>query len=138
MAKGIGGELIQAMSEALDHAKGKRTGSRLKLTKWDPVDYLTNEARIVAYIDAALEDGDPQLIAAALGDVAKVRGMSVVAEKVGMSRTSLSRALSADSRAEFSTIIKVMNVLGVRMRADSARPQKTAKRAGRASPKKAA
>jgi probable addiction module antidote protein len=93
--------------------------TKIKTKAWDPAEYLTNSERIAAYIDAALEDGDPQLVAAALGDVARARGMGEVAEKVGMSRTSLYRALSPDSRAEFSTILKVMGALGVRMRVDA-------------------
>jgi probable addiction module antidote protein len=88
---------------------------------WDPARYLTTDAQIVAYVEAALEDGDPAVIAAALGDVARARGMSNVAKLTGLGRESLYKALSPGGNPEFATILRVVNALGLRLRAASAR-----------------
>jgi probable addiction module antidote protein len=88
---------------------------------WDPARYLTTDAQIVAYVEAALEDGDPAVIAAALGDVARARGMSNVAKLTGLGRESLYKALSPGGNPEFATILRVVNALGLRLRAASVR-----------------
>ena len=56
---------------------------------WDPAEFLDSDEAVAAYIDAALDDGDPALVAAALGDVARARGMSRIADETGCpSKTS--------------------------------------------------
>ena len=89
----------------------------LKTTAWDAAEHLDSEEAILAYLDAAMEDGDPAVITAALGDVARARGMSQVARDAGMSRESLYRALSAEGNPEFATVLRVMKALGVRLTA---------------------
>jgi len=89
--------------------------ARLKTTKWDAADHLDSPEAIAAYLDAVFEDGDPALIAAALGDVARARGMTKVAKQAGLTRASLYKALSADGRPEFATVLKVLHALGFRM-----------------------
>lgn len=86
---------------------------------WDAADYLKTDADIDAYLDAALEDGDPQLITAALGDVAKARGMTKIAADIGCSRESLYKALSANGNPLFATVLKTASVLGLRLRLTS-------------------
>jgi probable addiction module antidote protein len=83
--------------------------------RWDVTEYLRTEADMTAYLDAALEDGDPALIAAAIGDVARARGMSAVAKSAGLGRTSLYKALSPEGRPEFATVLKVVRALGLRL-----------------------
>jgi probable addiction module antidote protein len=86
-----------------------------KTTIWDAADYLTDKDKIVAYLDAALEDGDIDLLRAALGDIARARGMADIANATGMSRTSLYKALSPDGNPEFATVVKVLRTLGLRV-----------------------
>jgi probable addiction module antidote protein len=92
----------------------------LKTKRWDPAEHLDSEEAIVAYVDAALADGDPSLIAAALGDVARARGMSRVARDTGMSRESLYKALNANGNPEFGTVVRAMKALGLRLTASPA------------------
>ncbi len=84
---------------------------------WDPVDYLKTREDMVAYLDAALEDGDVKLIAAVLGDITRARGMTRVAEETGLGRESMYKALSSEGNPEFATILKVTQALGFRLRA---------------------
>ncbi len=87
---------------------------------WDPADHLESDEDIVAYLEAAFEDGDPALVAAALGDIAKARGMTKVAAEAGLGRESLYKALSPSGNPEFATVLKVMRALGLRLRASAA------------------
>ena len=84
------------------------------------MDYLETEEDIVAYLGAALDEGDPALIAAALGDLARAKGMTIVAADAGLGRESLYQALSPDGNPEFATVLKVMRALGLRLHASSA------------------
>jgi probable addiction module antidote protein len=96
----------------------------LKTYPWDPSERLDTPEAIVAYLDAALEDGDPRLIAAAIGDVARARGMSDLARETGLSRESLYRGLSEDGNPALGTILKVLQAFGVRLAAVPAEPEK--------------
>jgi probable addiction module antidote protein len=92
----------------------------LKTKPWDPAEYLDSPEAIAAYVDAALEDGDPAVIAAALGDIARAQGMSEIAREAGLSRESLYKALSAEGNPEFGTVLRVMKALRLRLSATAA------------------
>jgi len=93
--------------------------AKVKTKRWDPAEHLESEEDMAAYLEAALEDGDPALIAAALGDIARAQGMSQIARKTGLGRESLYKALSPDGNPEFSTVLKVVRALGLRLHATS-------------------
>ena len=82
---------------------------------WDAADHLENKEDIVAYLEAAFDDGDSRLITAALGDIAKSKGMTKIASEAGLGRESLYKALSHDGNPRFSTVLKVMQALGIRL-----------------------
>lgn len=84
-----------------------------KTRPFDAVDYLESEDDMVAYLEAALEQGDARVVAAALGDIARAKGMSQVARDAGLGRESLYKALSPDGNPEFATVLKVVRALGL-------------------------
>ena len=86
-------------------------------TPWDPADHLETEEDMVAYLEAALEENDPALVAAALGDIARAKGMTQVARDAGLGRESLYKALSPTGNPEFATILKVVAALGLQLHA---------------------
>jgi probable addiction module antidote protein len=88
--------------------------NKLKTTVWDPAEHFETEEDIAAYLEAAFEEGDPSLIAAALGDIARAKGMAQIAHDAGLGRESLYKALSPDGNPEFATIMKVVNALGLK------------------------
>jgi len=90
---------------------------KLRTFPWDPAEDLKTEKDVTAYFEAALEDGDPQLIAAVLGDIARARGMSKIARKTGLGRESLYKALSPEGNPEFATVLKVIHALGFKLHA---------------------
>jgi len=89
-------------------------------TPWDAADHLKTEDDMAAYLEAALEEGDPILVAAALGDIARAKGMTQVARETGLGRESLYKALSPSGNPELATILKVINALGLQLHASPA------------------
>ena len=93
-----------------------------KFTEWDAVQELKSEKDIALYFEACLDDdpGDGSLIRAALGDIARARGMSLVARETGLARESLYKALSPDGNPEFATVMKVIKALGFKLHVELA------------------
>ena len=87
---------------------------------WDPAENLQSEKDMAAYLEAALEEGDASLFAAALGDIARAKGMSQLARETGLGRESLYKALSPSGNPEFSTILRVLSALGLQLHAKRA------------------
>jgi probable addiction module antidote protein len=89
----------------------------IKTRPWDAAEHLETPDDIAAYIGAVLEDGDPHLVAAAIGDIARARGMTQLARETGLSRESLYRGLSTEGNPEFGTVLKVLHALGIKLEA---------------------
>lgn len=87
----------------------------VKVSTWDASEYLETEEDIAAYLNAIVAEGDPALLQAALGDVAKARGMTSIAKEAGVSRESLYKSLSANGNPSFQTISKVSRSLGLQL-----------------------
>ncbi|MGL4858139.1 MAG: addiction module antidote protein [Enterobacteriaceae bacterium] len=86
-----------------------------ELSEFDVTEYLTNDEEMAAYLTAILEENDPALLATALGDIARARGMSQVAKDSGITREALYKALRPGSEPRFETIRRVCEALGVRL-----------------------
>jgi probable addiction module antidote protein len=93
----------------------KRTRKPETFSRFDTADYLRSEQDIIAYLEAAMEDGDAAVIAAAIGDVARARGMMQIARETGITREGLYKALSPDGNPSLGTVLKVMKALGVKL-----------------------
>ena len=91
-----------------------------RTTIWDAAEHLKTEEDMAAYLEAALEENDPALIAAALGDIARAKGMSRVARQSGLGRESLYKALSPGGNPELATVLRVIAALGLRLHAAAA------------------
>lgn len=87
---------------------------------WNVEDYLESTEDMAAYLEAALEEGDSALVAAAIGDIARAKGMTQIAQDTGLGRESLYKALSSEGNPEFATVLKVIQALGLRLRATAA------------------
>jgi probable addiction module antidote protein len=84
-------------------------------SRWDAADSLETKEDIAAYLDAVLEDGDPDLLKAALGDIARAKGMTEIAQAAGLGRANLYKALSPEGNPEFATVARVLKALGLRL-----------------------
>ena len=99
--------------------------SKERTSAWDAAEHLETEEDMAAYLEAALEENDPALVAAALGDIARAKGMSQIAKQTGLGRESLYKALSSEGNPEFSTILKVIHALGLQLHAVSGKIKTT-------------
>ncbi len=97
--------------------------SKIKLTRWDASNELKDDKDCVLYLEAIMEeaDGDEKLIAAALGDIARARGMMQVSRDTGLAREALYRALSPDGNPSFATVLKVTKALGLKLTVTAAK-----------------
>lgn len=93
----------------------KKTINVNDLPAFDPAKYLENEKSIAVYLTGILEASDAALLASALGDIARARGMTEIAKAAGITREALYRALRPDSAPRFDTISRVCTALGVRL-----------------------
>jgi probable addiction module antidote protein len=91
-------------------------------TRFDVAEHLRDEEEMRLYIEAAFEEAgdDAAFIARALGDVARARGMSQIARDAGLSRESLYKALSGERSPDFSTVLKVLRALGLKLHPEAA------------------
>lgn len=89
--------------------------SKIKTRPFDAANYLNDEEDISAYLQVVMEDGDPELLAAALGDIARTRGMTQLAKDTGLSRESLYKSLSGERAPSSDTLFKVVRALGFKL-----------------------
>lgn len=97
-----------------------RQGFETRTRHYDAAEQLDSPEEIAAHIEAALEDGDPRVIAHALRTLARARGMSNIARKTGLGRESFYKALSPDGNPTLATALKVVRALGLRLNAEPA------------------
>ena len=94
--------------------------TKVKTMLWDASEHLKTDVDMAAYLEAAIEDGDPVVISAAIGDIARAKGMSQIARETGLGRESLYKALSPGGNPEFATILKVVRALGLKLHVEAA------------------
>jgi len=90
---------------------------KTKTTVWDAAEHLRTKEDMAAYVACALEEGDSAWIAASLGDIARAQGMTKIAKKTGLGRESLYKTLSRKENPELTTILKVCNAVGLKLKA---------------------
>ena len=87
----------------------------LDIKPWDTVEILTSESRISAYLEEVFEEGDPEHMAIAIGNVARARNMSAIAKDSGLTRETIYRAFSKDGNPTLSTLSSVVKALGFQL-----------------------
>jgi probable addiction module antidote protein len=119
----------------------ERDMKRETFRAFDAADYLKTGEEIAAYLVAASEDGDPQVVAAAIGDIVRARNVSKIARDTGLTREGIYKALSPEGNPSFATVWKVVRALDLelgfrtKMPAAKAVAAKRSARVARASPK---
>ena len=91
--------------------------SKVKTARFDASHYLDREAMIAEYLNAAREEGDADLLLAAIADIAKARGIAKVAADAGLGRESLYKTLAPGSKPRMDTVFKLLRALGVKLNA---------------------
>jgi probable addiction module antidote protein len=86
-----------------------------RITDFDPSAFLDEDEVVAEYLTAALEEDNPEVFLAAVGHVAKARGMAAIAKSAGLGRESLYKALSPGAKPRYDTVFKVLQSLGVKL-----------------------
>ena len=94
--------------------------AKVKVKEFDASAFLDDEKVIAEYLTAALEDEDPEVFLAAVGNVAKARGMTAIAESTGLGRESLYKAIAPGAKPRYDTVLKVLQSLGVKITVSAA------------------
>ena len=94
---------------------------RSRTTTWDVVEHLKTDEEMAFYLEAALDDGDPALISAVIGDIARARGMTDVATKTAMSQGGLSETAPTPDDPDLATLLRVIKAAGLRLRVNVGR-----------------
>jgi probable addiction module antidote protein len=89
--------------------------SKITVAQFDASDYLDSEEMIAEYLNAALAEDDPELLLAAIADVAKARGIARIAADAGLGRESLYKTLAPGSKPRLDTVYKLLRALGVKI-----------------------
>lgn len=92
----------------------------IKTSKFDISEYLDSPEMIREYLISALEEGGPELLVAAIGDVAKSKGMTQIANETNLSRQNLYRALTENGSPKFDTIVKVLAAFNIKLSFEAA------------------
>ncbi len=96
--------------------RARKPNTKMKTTRWDSASCLKTDKDISQYLEAVFEEGDPALVAHALGIVARAKGMTKIARATGLGRESLYKALSPGGNPELATVLKVMRALGLKLK----------------------
>ncbi|MEA1877932.1 MAG: addiction module antidote protein [Bacteroidota bacterium] len=102
-----------------------------KFSKFEVYEFLDSDSMIEGYLEEVLKDGDPKLILSALNDIAKAKGMSKIAEKSGLGRESMYKALKPDAKPRFETIMKIIHAMGFTLSVQTPPPKALAEDKGK-------
>ena len=86
----------------------------IETTPWDPTEFLDSDEAITAYLEAALEDGEQHVVAMALGNIARAKGMTSFAKDAGITREALYKSLNEKCDVKLTTLLDSMRALGLR------------------------
>lgn len=89
--------------------------SKIKTRPFDMANYLGSDVEVGEYLRQVMEEGDPVELAAALGDIARARGMTQLAKETGLSRESLYKSLSGERAPSSDTLFKVIHAMGFKL-----------------------
>jgi len=100
-------------AKATNPAKAKK---KVTFSKWDPAELITTKGRVIAFLEEALEENDPDFLLETIGHIARSKGMAQIARELNLDRVGLYKSLAPDGNPSFKTIYKLFDILGLRMK----------------------
>ena len=91
------------------------TTKKVTFKKWDPAEYINTKEAVIAYIEVALEENDPDFLLSVIGDIARSKGMSQIARELNLDRVGLYKSLAPDGNPSFKTVFKLLDILGFQL-----------------------
>ena len=89
---------------------------KITFTKYDTAEYINSKEDVIAFLEAAIEENDPDFLLSVFGDIARSKGMSKIAKELNLDRKGLYKALAPDGNPSFKTVFKLLDLLGLRVR----------------------
>jgi probable addiction module antidote protein len=89
---------------------------KVTVSDWDPAEYIETKEDVIAYLEVALEEKDPEFLLSVIGDIARSKGMVQLARELNLDRAGLYKALSPKGNPSFTTVSKVLDNLGFNIR----------------------
>ncbi|MDR2717172.1 MAG: putative addiction module antidote protein [Treponema sp.] len=93
-----------------------KTREKITFSEWNPAKYINDKETVIAYIEAALEENDPDFLLSVIGDIARSKGMAQIARELNLDRKGLYKSLALDGNPSFKTVFKLMDILGLRLK----------------------
>jgi len=115
------------MGTALKTRKPKKTARVVKTKKpikaekkvtfadYDPAEYIETKEDVIAFLEEALEENDPEFLFRTIGYIARSKGMAQIAKELKLNREGLYTALSPQGNPSFITIARVLDNLGFQL-----------------------
>ena len=94
----------------------KPTKEKITFSKYDPADYIETKEAVIAFLECALEQNDPDFLLRTIGHIARSKGMAQIAKELGVDRTGLYKSLTPDGNPSFKTVYKLFDILGLQMK----------------------
>jgi probable addiction module antidote protein len=89
---------------------------KITFSDFDPAKYIDTKDKVIAYLDVALEENDPDFLLAVINDIARSKGMSQLAKELNIDRVGLYKSLAPDGNPSFKTVFKLLDLLGLRIK----------------------
>ncbi|GHU47401.1 putative addiction module antidote protein [Spirochaetia bacterium] len=91
----------------------------MKTTKWDPAEEIETKEDVIAYLEVALEENDPDFLLRTIGHIARSKGMTQIARELNLNREGLYESLSSKGNPSFKTVFRLIDMLGLRIKLES-------------------
>ena len=103
-------------AKAAKAVKPKKIQREVTFSRWDPAELITTKGRVIAFLEEALEENDPDFLLETIGHIARSKGMAQIARELNLDRVGLYKSLAPDGNPSFKTIYKLFDILGLRMK----------------------
>ena len=89
---------------------------KITFSKYDPAEYINSKEDVIAFLEGAVEENDPDFLLQTIGDIARSKGMAKIAKELNIDRAGLYKALAPDGNPSFKTVFKLLDLLGMRVK----------------------
>ena len=96
----------------------KTAKEKITFKKWDPADDIKTKEDVIALLEVALEENDPDFLLSIVGDIARSKGMTQIAKELKLDRKGLYKSLAPDGNPSFKTVFKLLDILGLRIKVE--------------------
>jgi probable addiction module antidote protein len=96
--------------------KPTKTRGKITFSDWVPAEVIDTKEDVIAFLEVALEENDPDFLLRTIGHIARSKGMTQIARELGVTRKGLYKSLAPDGNPSFKTVYKLLDILGLRMK----------------------